>query len=205
MTETFYIVTRVEVENPSALYAAALQVVKYESTTSASGSEIEEEPLNPDEATTVELIVTPENPNIPECLAILMNGKAKVSGVYCYERLRDSRARWVERCSMIHETQIRAIAFREGDVWVIQGLEFDIAAHADDPARAPLAFMRAVVENACIAKSLGRDFLAGIKPAPRHFFEMFEKARTTLEAVDPEQMPDPGFPVHPQIRLMANA
>jgi hypothetical protein len=106
---------------------------------------------------------------------------------------------------MIHETQIRAIAFREGDAWVIQGLEYDIAAHADDPAKAPLAFMRAVVENACICQALGRDFLNGIKPAPRHFFEMFERAHTTLQAVNLEQMPDPGFPVQPQIRLMANA
>lgn len=106
---------------------------------------------------------------------------------------------------MTNETQIRAIAFREGDAWVIQGLEYDITTHVDDPARAPMAFMRAVVENACICKELGRDFLAGIKPAPRHYFEMFDRARATLASVELDQLPDPRFPVRPQIRLIANA
>ena len=82
------------------------------------------------------------------------------------------------------EVQIRAIAFQEGDVWVVQGIEYDIAAHASDPAKVPAAFTRAILENAAIAKHLGRKPLEGIKPAPDRYREMFERASTEVRPVE---------------------
>jgi len=85
---------------------------------------------------------------------------------------------------MAEEIHLRAVAFREGDAWIIQGIEYDIVAHAADPADVPDAFMRAVFENVCITKHLGRDQpLQGIKPAPARFAEMFEQARTSLRSL----------------------
>jgi hypothetical protein len=76
--------------------------------------------------------------------------------------------------------QINAIAFKEGDAWVVQGIEYDIVAHAYDVAKLPYAFARAVLENIVITEHLGRSFLDGIKPAPEHFREMYEHAETEM-------------------------
>jgi hypothetical protein len=72
--------------------------------------------------------------------------------------------------------QISAIAFKEGDAWVVQGIEYDIVAHAYDVQSASRAFMRAVVENLIITVHLGRAPFQGIKPAPEHFRSMYEDA-----------------------------
>ena len=81
---------------------------------------------------------------------------------------------------------LRAVAFRGGDVWVVQGLEYDIAAFTSDPSQAPDAFMRAVVENACICEQLGHEPFHGLKPAPQHFAEMWSQARSTLRSLNPD-------------------
>lgn len=76
--------------------------------------------------------------------------------------------------------QINAIAFKEGDAWVVQGIEYDIVAHAYDVAKLPYAFARAVLANIVITEHLGRSFLDSIKPAPEHFREMYEHAETEM-------------------------
>lgn len=84
--------------------------------------------------------------------------------------------------------RINVVAFNDGGVWVAQGVEFDITAHAEDISKLPRAFMRAVVENACITQQLGRTPLAGIGPAPERFRRMFDEASTTLGFVDAPPM-----------------
>lgn len=92
---------------------------------------------------------------------------------------------------MPKEIHLSAVAFREGDVWVVQGIEYDITAHADDVSKLPYAFMRAVIENAHIGQHLGREPLAGIKPAPARFRRMFDEAVTEVRAVkEPERPAD---------------
>lgn len=103
---------------------------------------------------------------------------------------------------MTRETVIRAVAYREGDAWIVQGIEYDIAAHAWDPADLPAAFMRAVIDNVVITESLGRAPLEGIKPAPRRFEEMFNAAKAQVSAIDrvtPPRLPVTGL----DIRLAA--
>lgn len=80
--------------------------------------------------------------------------------------------------------QINAIAFREGDAWVIQGIEYDIVAHAYDVTKLPHAFMRAVIENMIITEHLGRKPLEGIKPAPEHFRSLYEEAGKEEEGIE---------------------
>lgn len=72
--------------------------------------------------------------------------------------------------------QINAVAYREGDAWIAQGIEYDIVAHALDVLELPDAFTKAVVENICITRHLGREPLAGIKPAPKRFRSLFKNA-----------------------------
>lgn len=84
---------------------------------------------------------------------------------------------------------INAIVFKQGDLWVIQGIEFDIVARAHNVADAPEAFMRAVADNAIITEELGREPLGGIKPAPEEFRLMFERAKTVLSLVSDVTLP----------------
>jgi hypothetical protein len=87
---------------------------------------------------------------------------------------------------------ISAVAFEEGGVWIVQGVEYDICAHARDAAEVPAAFARAVAENVSIAQHLGRKPLQGIKPAPLRFRGMFEAAVTAirpLEEIEVAELP----------------
>lgn len=81
------------------------------------------------------------------------------------------------------DVHINAIAFKEGDVWVVQGIEYDITTHVYDVSEVPDAFMKAVFENACITLQLGRKPLEGIKPAPLKYKAMYESASTTMGTV----------------------
>jgi hypothetical protein len=80
-------------------------------------------------------------------------------------------------------THINAVAFREGDIWVIQGIEYDIVAHADDVAKLTHAFTRAVLANIAVGKQLGKTALEGIGPAPARFREVFELAEFEIRPV----------------------
>lgn len=82
---------------------------------------------------------------------------------------------------------LNAIAYREGGAWIIQGIEYDIVAFANDVSELPLAFAQAVAENACITEHLGRAPLEGIKPAPDRFREMFASASVEMKATHPPQ------------------
>jgi hypothetical protein len=57
---------------------------------------------------------------------------------------------------MRNAININAIAYREGDAWIAQGIEYDIVAQASDVISLPDAFTRAVMENICITEHLGR-------------------------------------------------
>lgn len=87
------------------------------------------------------------------------------------------------------QTTIRAVVFKEGDVWIIQGVDLDIVARAADVADAPEAFARAIIQNAVITEELGRAPLEGIRQAPDQFLEMFERAKTALSAVNSVTFP----------------
>lgn len=87
---------------------------------------------------------------------------------------------------MSQPIKINAIAFQEGDAWVIQGIEYDIVAHTHDVTKAPHTFLRAVVENILITEHLGRQPLEGIKPAPERFRAMYEAGTTEMRPVSSE-------------------
>lgn len=80
--------------------------------------------------------------------------------------------------------EINAVAYPEDGAWIVQGLEYDIAAHALDVADLPDAFVRAVVEHAILTQMHGRKPLEGLKKAPERFHRMFEEARAEVRPVD---------------------
>jgi hypothetical protein len=103
---------------------------------------------------------------------------------------------------MKHEISIRAIAFQEDGVWVIQGLEHDIVAHAAELSKLHQAFTRAVVENMCINDRLGRNGLEGIRPAPDRFHDLYETAETQVKSVRPSPASD-HLRINDDIRVLA--
>ncbi|MGN6356078.1 MAG: hypothetical protein ACTHLU_01190 [Novosphingobium sp.] len=75
---------------------------------------------------------------------------------------------------------LRVIAYREGDAWVAQVVEYDIAAQGCDFETA-MRRLRATVRAECkhTRAKHGTDF-AGIGPAPAVFAEWFDAAHQSL-------------------------
>jgi hypothetical protein len=76
--------------------------------------------------------------------------------------------------------ELNVVVYEDGDLWVAQAIEYDIAVRADKASKLPRAFERAVVANLAINNELDRNALDGIRPAPPEFREMFEKAKFNL-------------------------
>jgi hypothetical protein len=75
----------------------------------------------------------------------------------------------------MEENRVRVIAFKEGDMWVGQCLEYDIGAQAPDLDVLHNRLMMALgAERDESVRRHGTAF-AGIEPAPPHFHEMWEK------------------------------
>jgi hypothetical protein len=77
--------------------------------------------------------------------------------------------------------EVNVVVFEDGDLWVAQGIEFDIAARADKASKLPRAFERALVANLATNHALGRDALDKIPPAPQRYRELFDKAQFDLK------------------------
>ncbi len=79
------------------------------------------------------------------------------------------------------EYRIRAVVFKEGDWWVAQCLEYDFAAVSKDLEELPGELEWAVTAQIEISLERGIQPFHGYSPAPRRFWEMFERAETRLE------------------------
>ncbi|HUG63231.1 MAG TPA: hypothetical protein VMP03_15395 [Methylomirabilota bacterium] len=88
---------------------------------------------------------------------------------------------------------VNAVVFREGEAWVIQGVEYDIVAHAVELTDLVRAFERAVVANLVVSAHLGRAPLEGVPPASSRFRAMLEQAEQKLPHVHPGPA-DPSVP-----------
>jgi hypothetical protein len=103
---------------------------------------------------------------------------------------------------MPRKPQLRAVAFKEGDVWVVHGLEYDIVAQTKDPLDAPLAFLKTLLSTMLTNRRLGRDYLANVRAAPDRFREMFENATVELTPTGPMPAVEDDLP-RPNISLRA--
>ena len=91
--------------------------------------------------------------------------------------------------------ELNVVFYEEGDLWVAQAIEFDIAARADKPSKLPRAFERAVMANLVANQELGRQRLEGIPAAPRRFRELFESAHFNLRERGGQTAPPPGIKI----------
>ena len=77
--------------------------------------------------------------------------------------------------------EVNVLAFREGELWVAQCIEYDISARSDTLPKAMTAFRRAFAANLAVNRELGRKALDGVPPAPLRFRQMFETAKSVSE------------------------
>ena len=73
---------------------------------------------------------------------------------------------------------IRVVIYRDHDqrAWIAQCLEYDIGSHGQTQAELKFRLMRVVEFEAAISKERNGAPFAGIDPAPRYFFEMWDSA-----------------------------
>ena len=91
--------------------------------------------------------------------------------------------------------EVSVVVYEDGDLWVAQGIEFDIAARAPNISLLPRAFERALIANFAATHAVGRTGFAGIGPAPREFREMFERAHFDISERDGGISPPQGIKI----------
>ena len=70
---------------------------------------------------------------------------------------------------------IRAVILKDGDLWAVQGLEYDIAAQGNSVHDAMQSFGRVVISWIDLDLELGRTPFSKVSPAPQEFWELFEQ------------------------------
>ncbi len=73
------------------------------------------------------------------------------------------------------EQALRVVVYRDEDVFIAQCLELDVAAHGDSPDAALRAFDLALVRHQAVARHMGTEAFGNVGPAPRAFFEMWDR------------------------------
>ena len=71
---------------------------------------------------------------------------------------------------------IRVLLFRDGEWWIAQCLEYDIAAQARTLPEIEREFGRVLLAQAAIGTERGQPLFEGIPPAPAEFHERFKRA-----------------------------
>lgn len=78
------------------------------------------------------------------------------------------------------DNTVRVIAFKDGDGWVAQCLEYDIAAQADKLDDAYERVFAAIALDRAESERVHGAPFAGIDKAPAHFFDLWEQRARTL-------------------------
>lgn len=101
--------------------------------------------------------------------------------------------------------EVNGVVYQDGDVWVAQCVEYDIAAFAKHPTELPRALERALAANVCVNVDLGREALDGIPAAPAKFRQLFERAKLGLTPAPAAPAPSKKSPVKVRDLRLAEA
>jgi hypothetical protein len=89
------------------------------------------------------------------------------------------------------EYRMRAVVFKEGDWWVAQCLEYRYAIQARRLEDMPGELKRCLTAQILISRELGIEPFYGYEPAPRRYWEMYERAEPLSESAEaPEASPE---------------
>jgi len=90
------------------------------------------------------------------------------------------------------EYRIRAVVFKEGDWWVAQCLEYNYVAISRTLEALPEELLRMVTAQIIVSLENGVQPFYGYSPAPRRFWEMFDRACAPVGAIEPVPLPFEG-------------
>ena len=82
---------------------------------------------------------------------------------------------------MATNSTISVLAFQEGNSWSAQCLEHDIATQAATLPDLYYEVERMLMGHVAVAAKLGREPFAGIGPAPKRYWKMYELAALTVQ------------------------
>jgi hypothetical protein len=85
---------------------------------------------------------------------------------------------------------IRVVLKSENGYWIVQGLEYDIAAQGKDIAKAKESFVKTIVGHLTFAAQRGIAPFQGVNKAPRVYWNAFEKGE---QLQNPIQIPSSSF------------
>lgn len=83
------------------------------------------------------------------------------------------------------ENVIRTVLFKEGDWWVAQCLDVDIAAQAHSEKELYDELWRLLIGRILVSERLGVEPFASLPPAPKRYWDMFFKAQPQPKATLP--------------------
>lgn len=86
---------------------------------------------------------------------------------------------------MTDEFKIRTVLFREGDWWVAQCLDYDLAAQARTEKDLQYELGRILVGRIMAGAELGVEPFKGLPPAPRRYWDMFFDAQSQPKTLVP--------------------
>jgi hypothetical protein len=79
------------------------------------------------------------------------------------------------------EPRIRAVVFKEGDWWIIQGLEYDFVTVARRLEDVPSSIQQFLAVLFAASQQIGVEPFYGYSKAPRRFWKMYECAEPWTE------------------------
>ncbi|HYO14605.1 MAG TPA: hypothetical protein VE685_15525 [Thermoanaerobaculia bacterium] len=101
------------------------------------------------------------------------------------------------------ELTLHTVVLKEGDWWLIQGLEYDFVTLARRLDDVPGEIRRWLYLLAIASRQSGIELFAGYSPAPRRFWQMYEDASPWGDPVPPVNLPeDLDFNPMIEIRLL---
>ncbi|HYO14606.1 MAG TPA: hypothetical protein VE685_15530 [Thermoanaerobaculia bacterium] len=87
------------------------------------------------------------------------------------------------------EQTIRAVVYKEGDWWVIRCLEYGFVTVTKRREDVPSEIRRFVLVQVAASLKYGIEPFRGYAPAPRRYWEMYEKANPWEEPLPPVELP----------------
>lgn len=87
------------------------------------------------------------------------------------------------------EPTIRAVVYREGDWWIIRCLEYGFVTPARRLEDAPEQLRQFVLAQVTLSLQRGIKPFQGYSPAPRKYWEMYERASPWGGQVAPIELP----------------
>jgi hypothetical protein len=98
----------------------------------------------------------------------------------------------------MNEPRIRAVVFKEGDWWIIQILEYDLATQVRRLEDVPNEFRRVLLGQMAANAAIGTEPFYGFSKAPKRYWEMYERARAF---VAPTPLEDAANEISPRLEM----